>query len=62
MVDGKMRMTNVADTEQLFRFIQSIPPPKAEPLKRWMAQIANERLDEPENPELTIDCALWEYR
>ena len=62
MVDGKMRMTNVADTEQLFRFIQSIPPPKAEPFKRWMAQIANERLDEPENPELTIDCALWEYR
>ena len=55
-------MTDVADTEQLFRFIQSIPPPKAEPLKRWMAQIANERLDEPENPELTIDCALWEYR
>ena len=42
-----MRMTNVADTEQLFRFIQFIPPPKAEPLKRWMAQIANKRLDEP---------------
>ena len=59
--DGKMRMTDVADTEQLFRLIQSIPSPKAEPLKLWLAQIASERLDEMQDPELTIDRALKEY-
>jgi len=59
--DGKMRMTDVADTEQLFRLIQSIPSPKAEPFKHWLAQIASERLDEMQDPELTIDRALKEY-
>ena len=59
--DGKMRMTDVADTEQLFRLIQSIPSPKAEPFKLWLAQIAAERLDEMQDPELTIDRALKEY-
>jgi len=59
--DGKMRMTDVADTEQLFRLIQSIPSPKAEPFKQWLAQIASERLDEMQDPELTIDRALQEY-
>src|SRR3990170_5989526 len=59
--DGKMRMTDVADTEQLFRLIQSIPSPKAEPFKLWLAQIARERLDEMQDPELTIDRALKEY-
>jgi hypothetical protein len=59
--DGKMRMTDVADTEQLFRLIQSIPSPKAEPFKLWLAQIASERLDEMQDPELTIDRALEEY-
>lgn len=59
--DGKLRMTDVADTEQLFRLIQSIPSPKAEPFKLWLAQIASERLDEMQDPELTIDRALKEY-
>lgn len=59
--DGKMRMTDVADTEQLFRLIQSIPSPKAEPFKIWMAQIASERLDEMQDPELTIDRAMEQY-
>lgn len=59
--DGKMRKTDVADTEQLFRLIQSIPSPKAEPFKLWLAQIASERLDEMQDPELTIDRALKEY-
>ncbi|MBS1754886.1 MAG: Bro-N domain-containing protein [Ferruginibacter sp.] len=59
--DGKMRMTDVADTEQLFRLIQSIPSPKAEPFKLWLAQIASERLDEMQDPELTIDRAMKEY-
>lgn len=53
--DGKMRMTDVADTSQLFRLIQSIPSPKAEPFKLWLAKIAEERLDEMQDPELTID-------
>jgi prophage antirepressor-like protein len=56
--DGKKRMTAVADTEQLFRLIQSIPSPKAEPFKLWLAQTASERLDEMHNPELNIDRAL----
>jgi len=51
--DGKMRLTDVADTEQLFRLIQSIPSPKAEPFKLWLAQIASERIDEMQDPELT---------
>ena len=59
--DGKMRFTDVADTEQLFRLIQSIPSPKAEPFKLWLAQIASERLDEMQDPELTIDRALEQY-
>lgn len=59
--DGKMRMTDVADTEQLFRLIQSIPSPKAEPFKLWLAQVASERLDELQDPELTIDRALEQY-
>lgn len=59
--DGKMRMTDVADTEQLFRLIQSIPSPKAEPFKLWLAQIAAERLDEMQDPELTVDRALEQY-
>jgi hypothetical protein len=60
-VDGKMRITDVADTEQLFRLIQSIPSPKAEPFKNWLAQIAAERLDEMQDPEITIDRALEQY-
>jgi hypothetical protein len=59
--DGKMRLTDVADTEQLFRLIQSIPSPKAEPFKLWLAKIASERLDEIQDPELTIDRALEQY-
>lgn len=59
--DGKMRMTDVADTEQLFRLIQSIPSPKAEPFKLWLAKVANERLDELQDPELSIDRALEQY-
>ena len=59
--DGKMRMTDVADTEQLFRLVQSIPSPKAEPFKLWLAQIAAERLDEMQDPELSIDRALAQY-
>ena len=60
--DGKMRMTDVADTGQLFRLIQSIPSPKAEPFKLWMAEVARERLDEMQDPELTIDRAMMEYK
>ena len=59
--DGKFYLTDVADTEQLFRLIQSIPSPKAEPFKLWLAQIAAERLDEMQDPELTIDRALEQY-
>lgn len=59
--DGKMRMTDVADTEQIFRLIQSIPSPKAEPFKLWLAQLASERLDELQDPEITIDRALVQY-
>ena len=60
--DGKMRLTDVADTEQLFRLIQSIPSPKAEPFKLWLAQVGSERLDEMEDPEISIDRALENYR
>ncbi|WP_298394266.1 Bro-N domain-containing protein [Flavobacterium sp.] len=59
--DGKFYKTDVADTEQLFRLIQSIPSPKAEPFKLWLAQVASERLDELQDPELTIDRALEQY-
>ena len=60
--DGKMRLTDVADTEQLFRLIQSIPSPKAEPFKQWMAQVAAERLDQMKDPELSIEQAVADYR
>lgn len=59
--DGKNRLTDVADTEQIFRLIQSIPSPKAEPFKMWLAQVASERLDEMQDPELSIDRALEQY-
>lgn len=59
--DGKMRLTDVADTEQLFRLIQSIPSPKAEPFKLWLARLGKERLDEMADPELGIDKALEDY-
>lgn len=59
--DKKKYLTDVADTEQLFRLIQSIPSPKAEPFKRWLAQVAVERLDEMQDPELSIDRALEQY-
>lgn len=59
--DGKMRLTDVADTEQLLRLIQSIPSPKAEPFKLWLAQNGAERLDEMQDPELTIERAMQDY-
>ena len=61
-VDGKMRLTDVADTEQLLRLIQSIPSPKAEPFKLWMAQVASERLNQIQDPELSIEQALQDYK
>lgn len=60
--DGKMRLTDVTDTEQLFRLIQSVPSPKAEPFKQWMAQVASERLDQMQDPELSIERAMTDYR
>ncbi len=60
--DGKMRMTDVADTEQLFRLIQSIPSPKAEPFKLWMAQVASQRIDQMQDPEKSIDQAVVDYK
>jgi hypothetical protein len=59
--DGKMRLTDVATTEQLFRLIQSIPSPNAEPFKLWLAKLGSERLDEMSDPELSIDRALKQY-
>lgn len=59
--DGKMRVTDVADTETLLRLIQSIPSPKAEPLKLWLARIGYERIEETEDPELAIDRAMQTY-
>lgn len=59
--DSKFYKTDVADTEQIFRLIQSIPSPKAEPFKLWLAQLASERLDEMQDPEITIDRALEQY-
>jgi len=60
--DGKMRLTDVANTEQLFRLIQSIPSPKAEPFKLWIAQVAKERLDQVQDPELSINQAMADYK
>ena len=59
--DGKMRMTDVADTEQLLRLIQSIPSPKAEPFKMWLAKVGYERIKETEDPELAFDRAMETY-
>ena len=61
-LDGKMRLTDVATTAQLFRLIQSIPSPKAEPFKLWIAQIAKERLDQMQDPELSIEQAMMDYK
>ena len=60
--DGKMRMTDVADLQQIFRIIQSIPSPKAEPFKQWMAGVASERIDQMQDPELSIEQAVNDYR
>jgi len=60
--DGKMRLTDVADTEQLFRLIQSVPSPKAEPFKQWMANVASERLNQMQDPELSIEQAMLDYK
>lgn len=60
--DGKMRLTDVADTEGLFRIIQSIPSPKAEPFKQWMARVASERLDQMQDPDLSITQAMMDYK
>ena len=60
--DGKRYKTDVADTEQLFRIIQSVPSPKAEPFKRWMAQVAAERVDQMQDPELSIHQAMADYK
>ena len=60
--DGKKRLTDVADTEQLFSVIQSIPSPKAEPFKQWMAQVAAKRIDQMQDPELSIEQAVADYR
>ena len=60
--DGKMRLTDVADTEQLFRIIQSIPSQKAEPFKQWMAQVASLRLEQMQDPEMSIEQAIADYK
>ena len=60
--DGKMRMTDVADTEQVLRIIQSIPSPKAEPFKMWLAKVGAERLDQMQDPELGIQQAMQDYK
>ncbi len=60
-VDGKMRMTDVADTEQIFRLIQSIPSPNAEPFKQWLAKVGYERIEESQDPEISIDRAMENY-
>jgi len=59
--DGKMRLTDVADTEQLLRLIQSIPSPKAEPFKVWLAKVGYKRIEETEDPELAFDHAMETY-
>jgi prophage antirepressor-like protein len=60
--DGKMRQTDVASTEQIFRVIQSIPSPKAEPFKQWLAQVGKERLDQLQDPERSIEQAMVDYK
>ena len=60
--DGKMRLTDVADTEQLLRIIQSVPSPKAEPFKTWLAKVGTERLDQMQDPELSIQQAMIDYK
>ncbi len=60
--DGKKRLTDVADTKQLLRIIQSIPSPKAEPFKMWLAEVGKERIDETIDPELAIDRAIETYQ
>ena len=60
--DGKQRLTDVADTEQLFRLIQSIPSPKVEPIKQWIAHVAAERIDQLQDPELSIQQAMMDYK
>jgi BRO family protein len=60
-VDGKMRLTDIADTEQLLRLIQSIPSPKAEPFKVWLAKVGYERIEETEDPEIAFDRAMETY-
>ncbi len=59
--NGKMRLTDVADTEQLFRLIQSIPSPKAEPFRLWLAKVGRERIDEIEDPEIGLDRLMETY-
>ena len=61
-LDGKMRLTDVADTEQLFRLIQSIPSPKAEPFKQWMAEVASLRIEQMQDPEMSIKQAMVDYK
>ena len=60
--DGKMRMTDVADTQQLLRIIQSVPSPKAEPFKQWLAKVGAQRLDQVQDPELSIQQAMMDYK
>ena len=60
--DGRMRLTDVADMEQILRLIQSIPSPKAEPFKQWMAQVAAQRIDQMQDPELNFEQAYSDYR
>jgi len=60
--DGKMRLTDVATTKQLLRLIQSVPSPKAEPFKQWLAQVGNERLEEIADPEIAMERAIDTYR
>ena len=60
--DGKMRQTDCADVQSLFRIVQSIPSPKAEPFKLWIAQVAKERLDQMQDPELSIEQAMMDYK
>ena len=59
--DGKMRLSDVADQEQLFRIIQSVPSPKAEPFKQWMAKVASDRMDQLQDPEISIQQAIADY-
>lgn len=60
--DGKMRLTDIVDTEQIFRIIQSIPSKKAEPFKMWLAEVAKKRIDQIQDPELSIEQAMWDYK